>query len=83
MNHELYRRYLLDYIKEARDNSDGTNAGIASCLWEKTIGKFLVTNRDEKQRALSDARKALDDHRHWPQNIILSHLGVEPSELEI
>jgi hypothetical protein len=82
MNHEIYRKYLREYIQEAIENSDGTNAGISSYLWEKEIGRFLVMNKSEKQRALEDARKAFDDHRHWPQEIVLSHLGIENSELQ-
>jgi hypothetical protein len=82
MNYEIYRRYLSEYIQEAIENSDGTNAGISSFLWEKKIGRFLVSNKAEKQRALFDARKAFDDHRHWPQNIVLSHLGIERVEEE-
>ena len=80
MNYELYRRYLRDYIQEAIENSDGSNAGISGYLWEKKLGRFLVSNKDEKQRALTDARRAFDDHRHWPQDIVLSHLGIEDDE---
>ena len=82
MRHEIYRRYLQEYVQEAIDNSDGTNSGISSYLWEKKLGRFLVSNKNEKQRALNDARKAFDDHRHWPQPIVLSHLGIENTEQE-
>ena len=82
MNYETYRRYLKEYIHEAIEYSDGTNSGISSYLWEKKLGRFLVSNKTEKQRALTDARKAFDDHRHWPQNIVLSHLGIENAEQE-
>ena len=82
MNIEIYRKYLREYIQEAIEDSDGTNAGISSYLWEKEIGRFLVMNKTEKQRALTDARKAFDDHRHWPQEIVLSHLGIENSDFQ-
>jgi hypothetical protein len=36
----------------------------------------LVMHREEKQRALADARQAFDEHRHWPLEIVLRHLGV-------
>jgi hypothetical protein len=26
-----------------------------------------VSHKDEKQRALDDARRAFDEHRHWPR----------------
>jgi hypothetical protein len=41
------------------------------------VGGLLVLHKEEKQRALADARHAFDEHRHWPLEIILSHLGVE------
>ena len=73
----LYRRYLNEYIREALLNSDGTNAGMSGYLWEKQVGGWLVTHKTERQRALADARRAFDEHRHWPVEIVLSHLGVD------
>ena len=83
MNHEIYRRYLHEYIQEALENSNGSNAEISSYLWEKNLGRFQISNKAEKQRALADARRAFDDHRHWPQKIILSHIGIENLEAEV
>jgi hypothetical protein len=37
----------------------------------------LVRDKEEKQRALQEAIKAFQGHRHWPLDIIFSHLGVE------
>lgn len=82
MNAILYQQYLEEYIKEAINSSDGSNADIANRLWAKKIGRFLVRNREEKNRALDDARKAFDDHRHWPLEIILSHLGLDPKDFK-
>jgi hypothetical protein len=42
------------------------------------VSGFLVRNRAEKQKALEDARNAFDSHRHWPVEIVLSHLGIKP-----
>jgi hypothetical protein len=80
MNIILYRQYLQQFVQEAIDHSDGTNAGIASYLGDKQIKGFLVQHREEKQRALRDAKQAFDDHRHWPMDIVLSHLGVTLKE---
>ena len=77
MNVELYRRYLQEYVSEAIANSDGSNKGIASYLWEKKVTGFMVQHKTERERALADARKAFDEHRHWPTQIVLSQLGVE------
>ncbi|HJW91484.1 MAG TPA: hypothetical protein VJ436_12645 [Anaerolineales bacterium] len=80
MDIAFYRRYLNEYIREALQNSNGTNAGISEYLWEKQVGGWLIAHKTEKQRALADARLAFDEHRHWPVEIVLSHLGVEVKE---
>jgi len=76
MNTTFYQEYLIRYIKEAIANSDGSNYGITLYLSEVKIGRWLVSHKIEKQRALSDAKRAFEEHRHWPRNIILSHLGI-------
>ena len=80
MDIALYQKYLQQYVNEAIQKTNGTNRMISEYLWEIQLGKFLVRNREEKQRALTDARKAFDDHRHWPVEIVLSHLGIEAPE---
>jgi hypothetical protein len=67
---------LKQYVNQAIQESDGSNRGIAEYLWSIQVKGLLVTHREEKRRALSDARQAFDEHRHWPQEIILSHLGI-------
>ena len=74
----VYRQYIEKYVLEAIQNSDGTVSGISNYLWNINISGFLVRNRTEKQRALEDARHAFDSHRHWPVEIVLSHLGIKP-----
>ncbi len=76
MNFLIYKRYLTQFVREAIQNSDGSNAGISNYLWEKKVSGIFVQHRIEKERALSDARKAFDEHRHWPREIIISHLGI-------
>lgn len=75
----LYRRYLNQYVEEAIQNSDGSIYGIAEYLSSIQIGRFLTRHKTEKLRALKDAQQAFDEHRHWPLDIILSHLGVSIS----
>jgi hypothetical protein len=77
MNGVLYRQYLTEYIREAIKYSDGTNAGIAQYLSGLNPGGRFARNKEEKSRALKDAKAAFDEHRHWPLSIVLSHLGVE------
>lgn len=71
-----YRQALEKYVTEAVHNSDGTHSGISGYLWEIKISRFTL-NRYEKQRALEDARHAFDDHRQWPVEVVLSHLGLK------
>lgn len=79
MNTILYQQYLEQYVKEAIAGSNGANADIAALLWTKKIGGgILIRHKEEKSRALDDARNAFDEHRHWPLEIILSHLGLDP-----
>ena len=73
----LYRRYLQEFIQEAIANSDGSKSGIAEQLHAKHISGLLVVHKEEKKRALADAQRAFDEHRHWPLEIVLSHLGVD------
>jgi hypothetical protein len=76
MDINLYQQYLKKYVTEALRESDGSNRGVAEHLSTIQVKGLLVAHREEKQRALADARQAFDEHRHWPQDIILKHLGV-------
>ena len=77
MDVERYRGYLQQYVGEAIQNSDGSNSGIYEYLDSiKPAGRFSA-HKEEKRRALKDALGAFSEHRHWPLNIVLSHLGVE------
>lgn len=77
MNIERYQGYLQQYVQEAIQNSSGSNSAIYEYLDNiKPAGRFS-THKEEKRRALKDAQVAFSEHRHWPLNIVLSHLGVE------
>jgi len=76
MDYTLYRRYLKEYVAQARQASDGSVRSIAEELSVIHVGGLLVVHKEEKKRALADARRAFDEHRHWPLEIILSHLGL-------
>ena len=79
----VYRSYLKEIVKEALENSNGTNSGISEYLHMKTVRRFLTRNRSEKLLAIEDARKAFDEHKHWPVEIVISHLGLDPKELPV
>ncbi len=76
----LYRKYLQQYVSDAMRNSDGSNRGISEYLETIQVKGLFVSHREEKRRALADARQAFDRNRHWPTEIVLSHLGVEAPE---
>ncbi len=76
MNYAIYLKHLRLYLRQAIEQSDGSNRGIAEALEEIRLGRWDLFHRQEKQRALHDARRAFEEHRHWPREIILSHLGV-------
>lgn len=76
----IYRQNLEELIRDALANSDGSHAGISDYLHAKEKPGRLTRNRSEKQRALDDARRAFDEHRHWPVEIVVSHLGLDKKE---
>ncbi len=76
MDRERYQQYLTQYIRSAVMQSDGSTRGIAEHLSTIQVKGAFVLHREEKRRALEDARQAFDEHRHWPLEIVLRHLGV-------
>ena len=82
MDGEAYRSALKNYVKEAIQNGGSSNARVYEYLSTVKIGRFLVKNKVEKERALTDACKAFAEHRHWPQDIVISQLGLDPKELK-
>jgi len=83
MKAEVYRQYMLQFIRQAIHESDGSNSGIATALLERNIPtkgvrSWFLKDAEEQIRALNDARKAFDEHRHWPRSLVLSHLGLDP-----
>ena len=76
MDRVRYQQYLKQYIAEAIQQSDSSTRGIAEHLSTLQVKGLLVMHREEKQRALADARQAFDEHRHWPLEIVLRHLGI-------
>lgn len=77
MDGTLYRKYLREYVQLAVRNSDGTARGIYESLAEIQISGLFTRHKLERRRALDDARRAFDEHRHWPVEIILRHLGLD------
>jgi hypothetical protein len=77
MDNTIYHKYLNQYVNDAIKKSDGSVREIREELSNiQIIGRF-TRNKAEKKRALMDAQVAFNEHRHWPLEIILSHLGIE------
>lgn len=81
MDIKRYNQYLREYLAQALKGSDMTNRGIAERLGEIQVGRWFVSHKVEKQRALYDLRVAFEEHRHWPLDIVLSHLGFKKEDL--
>lgn len=82
MNHSLYEKYRLQYLKEAIEASDKTTREIYRALTEiPPPGRFSF-HKHEKLRAVNDLLGTFADRRHWPLDIILSHLGIDAEELK-
>ena len=77
----VYWRYLDELVQEALENSDRSNESISNYLWTKKKPGRLTRHRHEKTKALEEARRAFDDHRHWPVDVVISHLGIEKKNL--
>ena len=73
----VYRQCLEQYVREAVQNSDGTHAGISEYLNSIKVSGVFVRHKVEKQTALREAILAFEQHRHWPLEIVFSHLGVD------
>ncbi len=79
----IYRQSLQDIVQEAIDHSDGSTRQISEYLWSIKISGWLIRHKFEKQKALDEARTAFDSHRHWPLDIVISHLGLEPKSMRL
>ncbi|MCK4901483.1 MAG: hypothetical protein KAS38_22060 [Anaerolineales bacterium] len=77
----VYWQYLDELVQEALENSDRTNESISNYLRSKKKPGRLTRNRHEKAKALEEAIRAFDDHRRWPEEIVLSHLGIDKKSL--
>lgn len=81
MDYGVYWQYLDQLVQEALANSDRSNEGISKYLHAKKKPGFMTRNRHEKTKALEEATRAFDEHRHWPLEVVLSHLGIDKSNL--
>jgi len=81
MDHLLYQKYRLQYLREAYLNSDKSCSSIYRALTEIAPPGRFSFHKEEKLRALRDLREAFEGHRHWPLDIALSQLGIDLKDL--
>ena len=78
MDYKLYNQYMHEYLKEALVNGHNKPAEIARYLDAIPMPGRFARKKEERIRALRAVRQAFNEHRHWPLDIILSHLGIDP-----
>lgn len=83
LNIGIYRQCLQEIVQEAIDHTDGSNRQMSEYLWTLNIGGLFTRHKTEKKKALEEARKAFDEHRHWPLEIVISHLGLESKSMRL
>jgi hypothetical protein len=82
MDYKLYNQFIHTYLKEAWLNGRTKPAEIAAYLDEIPLPGRFARNKTERIRALVAVRQAFTEHRHWPLEIILSHLGIDPQDIK-
>ncbi len=81
MDHKRYHQFLRDYLQEAIANTNRTTPAVMLYLTEIPAPGRFARNRAERVKAIATLREAFDEHRHWPLDIAISHLGFDPKEL--
>jgi len=82
MDYKLFSKYMHEYLKEAMASGHNNPTEIASYLEEIPLPGRFARNKVERVRALREVRQAFNEHRHWPLDIILSHLGINPEKIK-
>ena len=82
MDHKLYFQFMHEYLKEALASGHDKPVDIARYLDEIPLPGRFARNKEERIRALLAVRQAFTEHRHWPVEIILSHLGIDPEKIK-
>ena len=82
MDHKLISQYMHEYLKDALKTGHDRPAEIARYLEELPLPGRFARNKEERIRALREVRQAFTEHRHWPLDIILSHLGIDAEKIK-
>jgi hypothetical protein len=82
MDQKVYRQYLREYLRDALQKSDGSNAGMSNYLMQQIEPGRFTRYREEKIRALNDVQRTFSEHRHWPVDMVFSYLGIKIEEVQ-
>ena len=82
MDHKLLKQYTLEYLNQALAAGLNKPAEISRYLEEIPLPGRFTRNKEIRIRALREIRQAFNEHRHWPLEIILSHLGIDPETIK-
>jgi hypothetical protein len=82
MDYKLYSQYMHKYLEDAITNGNSKPADIAKYLDDIPLPGRFARNKEERIRALREVRQAFNEHRHWPLDIILSHLGIDLEKIK-
>lgn len=81
MNHQLYQKYLHDYLQEALGRVSHNTPAVMVYLSEMEMPGRFARHREERLKAITTLRQAFEEHRHWPLEIVISHLGLDAKQL--
>ena len=82
MDQKMYRQCLREYLRDALQKSDGSNAGMSNYLMQQIEPGRFARNREEKIRALNEVQRVFSEHRHWPVDMIFTYLGIKLEEVQ-
>jgi hypothetical protein len=82
MDYQRFNQFMQAYLKDALASGARTPAEIARYLDEIPWPGRLARHKLERVRALREVRQAFTEHKHWPLDIILSHLGIDPAQIQ-
>ncbi len=80
MDQEKYKQFLIEYLQEASQESDGSVSGIANYLEKQKKPGFLASSA--KKEAFYRTQKVLVEMRDRPFWLVLKALGLSEEDLE-
>jgi hypothetical protein len=80
MDQSKYNQFVIDYIQEAIEESDGSVSGIANYLEKQKKPGFLASGA--KKEAFYRVKKVFTEMRDRPFWLVLKALGLREEDIE-